>query len=291
MTERPEAAAHEAVERVARESYGRVLSYLCARTRDVAGAEDALSDALLAALTTWPRDGVPANPAAWLLTAARHALVDVFRHEKLARERQHELRILSEIGKPGEEPEIPDERLQLLFVCAHRAIDPGVRTPLMLQTVLGVDAARIAQAFMVPPATMGQRLVRAKMKIRKIGIPFVVPQEREMPERLEAVLEAIYAAYGIGWDDMPGADPLGRGLSGEAIWLSRVLVQLLPDHPEAQGLLALMLHCEARRPARRDADGSYVPLTEQDSRLWSSSLIAEAESLLATASHGGRPGR
>lgn len=291
MTESREQAAQQAVEQVARESYGRVLSYLCARTRDVAGAEDALSDALLAALTTWPRDGVPANPAAWLLTTARHALVDHFRHEKLIRSREPELRLLSEIVRPGEAPEIPDDRLQLLFVCAHPAIDPGVRTPLMLQTVLGVDAARIAQAFMVPPATMGQRLVRVKTKIRKAGIPFEVPREPELPERLEAVLEAIYAAYGIGWDEMPGGDPQGRGLSAEAIWLARVLVQLIPDDPEAHGLLALMLHCEARRPARRGTDGSYVPLSEQDPRLWSQPLMAEAESLLATASMDGRPGR
>jgi predicted RNA polymerase sigma factor len=161
----------------------------------------------------------------------------------------------------------------------------------MLQTVLGLDAVRIGSAFLIPPKTMGQRLVRAKTKIRDGGIRFEVPDKRELPERLEAVLEAIYAAFGIGWDDMAGVDQRGRGLAEEAIWLARVLLQLVPGEAEVQGLLALMLHCEARRAARRDRDGRYVPLSEQDPKLWSLPLIGEAERLLSEAykhAHSGR---
>jgi RNA polymerase sigma-70 factor (ECF subfamily) len=181
--------------------------------------------------------------------------------------------------------------LKLLFVCAHPAIDPAMHTPLMLQTVLGLDAARIAGAFLVSPKTMGQRLVRAKTKIRDGGIQFEVPQEGELPQRLDAVLEAIYAAFGIGWDDMAGVDQRGRDLAEEAIWLARVLLQLMPSEPEARGLLALMLHCEARRSARRGADGRYIPLSEQDTKQWSLPLIEEAERHLAEASKYKRSGR
>ncbi len=187
--------------------------------------------------------------------------------------------------------EFPDDRLKLLFVCAHPAIDAAMHTPLMLQAVLGLDAARIAGVFLISPTTMGQRLVRAKTKIRDGGIQFEIPQERELPQRLDAVLEAIYAAFGIGWDDMAGVDQRGRGLAEEAIWLARVLLQLMPREAEARGLLALMLHCEARRPARRGPAGRYIPLTEQDSQQWSLPLIEEAERHLAEASSRGRPGR
>jgi RNA polymerase sigma-70 factor (ECF subfamily) len=188
-------------------------------------------------------------------------------------------------------PEFPDERLKLLFVCTHPAIDPAMHTPLMLQTVLGLDAARIAHAFLVSPATMGQRLVRAKTKIRDAGIQFEVPQERELPDRLDTVLEAIYAAFGIGWDDMAGVDQPGRDLAEEAIWLARVLLGLMPGEAEVRGLLALMLHCEARRAARRGPDGRYVPLSDQDCRRWSLPLIEEAERHLAEAAKCGHPGR
>src|SRR4029077_8878057 len=167
----------------------------------------------------------------------------------------------------------PDERLALLFVCAHPAIDEGMRTPLMLQTVLGLDAARIAAAFVVPAATMGQRLVRVKTKIRDAGIRFEVPEPHEVPGRLGSVLEAIYAAYGSGWDDVAGADTRLRGLAEEAIWLGRLVARHAPDEPEAHGLLALILHCEARRAARRDPHGGYVPLRQQDVTSWSWPMI------------------
>ncbi len=282
-------STHRTVERVARESYGRLVAYLSSQTRDVASAEDALSDALVAALKTWPRDGVPQNPEGWLLTSARHSFIDLVRHQRVAEASESTLLLLRE--EPREGTLFQDERLKLLFVCAHPAIDPAMHTPLMLQTVLGLDAARIAHAFLVSPTTMGQRLVRAKTKIRDGGIQFEVPEERELPQRLDAVLEAIYAAFGIGWDDMAGVDQRGRDLAEESIWLARVLLQLMPTEAEVRGLLALMLHCEARRPARRGPDGRYIPLTEQDSQQWSLPLIEEAERHLAEASSRGRTGR
>ena len=286
-----EESTHRTIERVARESYGRLVAYLSSHTHDLATAEDALSNALLAALTVWPRDGVPQNPEAWLLTTARRSFIDLVRHRQVVEAGEATLQLLREEREATVSAEFPDERLKLLFVCAHPAIDPAMHTPLMLQTVLGLDAARIAHAFLISPATMGQRLVRAKTKIRDCGIRFEVPQERELPQRLDAVLEAIYAAFGIGWDDMAGVDQRGRDLAEEAIWLARVLLQLMPQEAEVHGLLALMLHCEARRAARRGPDGRYVPLSEQDSRQWSPPLIEEAERYLGEASSRGRVGR
>ena len=292
MNGRDEEEVHRTVERVARESYGRLVAYLSVHTHDLAGAEDALSEALLKALTVWPRDGVPQNPEAWLLTTARHSLIDFFRHQQVVSGNEPDLMLLTQnSGGTTWETKFPDERLKLLFVCAHPAIGPAMHTPLMLQTVLGLDAVRIASAFLISPKTMGQRLVRAKTKIRDSGIRFEVPEKHQLPQRLEAVLEAIYAAFGIGWDDMAGADQRGRGLAEEAIWLARVLLQLVPGEAEVQGLLALMLHCEARRAARRDRDGRYVPLSRQDPKQWSRSFIREAESHLAEASKHGRAGR
>ncbi len=283
---------HRAAEQAARNSYGRLVAYLAARSRDVAAAEDALGDAFVAALQTWPRVGIPDKPEAWLLAAARRRLIDAARHARVKAEASDVVRIVLEQAEQQESSDVifPDERLKLLFVCAHPSIDEAVRTPLMLQTVLGLDAARIASAFLVAPATMGQRLVRAKVKIRNAGIQFEIPEHRELPARLEAVLDAIYAAYGSSWDDVAGADPRRKELADEAISLGRLVRELLPE-PEAAGLLALMLHCEARRGARRDADGGYVPLTRQDVERWSRPMIDEAERILAGASEAGRPGR
>ena len=292
MSEVGKEVAHRTIERVARESYGRLVAYLSVNTHDLAAAEDALSEALLKALNAWPRDGVPQNPEAWLLTAARHSLIDAIRHQKVVLDSEPTIKFLT--GDSTEttlSTQFHDERLKLLFVCAHPAIDPAMHTPLMLQTVLGLDAARIAQAFLIAPKTMGQRLFRAKTKIRSGGIPFEIPEERDLPQRLDAVLEAIYAAFGIGWDDMAGVDQRGRNLAEEGIWLARVLLQLMPREAEVEGLLALMLHCEARRTARRDRDGRYVPLSQQDPNQWSLSLIEEAERLLAEACKHGNPGR
>ena len=294
MNEIHQEDAHRTIERVARESYGRLVAYLSVHTHDLASAEDALSNALVSALNHWPREGVPKNPEAWLLTAARHSLIDVIRHQQVVLESEPTIKFLTENSTEttlSTSTQFPDERLKLLFVCAHPAIDPAMHTPLMLQTVLGLDAARIAQAFLIAPKTMGQRLFRAKTKIRGGGIPFEIPQAPDLPERLDAVLEAIYAAFGLGWDDMAGADQCGRDLAEEAMWLARVLLKLMPGEAEVQGLLALMLYCEARRPARRDAKGRYIPLSEQNPEKWLGSLIDEAERHLAKAFQHGHVGR
>jgi len=235
---------------------------------------------------------VPRTPDAWLYAVAKRNLVDAARRSRTAREAEPTLFLLADESWDREdEPEVPDRRLQLLFACAHPAIDPGVRAPLMLQALLGFDAATIASAFLVSPATMGQRLVRAKARIRDTGIPFRVPRAEELPERLGDVLEAIYAVFSQGWADASGTQPGGRGLAEEAIWLARLVALVLPQEPEAMGLLALLLHAHARRDARRDALGEFVPLDEQDPSRWDGALIEEAEALLRNAAAMGRPGR
>jgi len=284
--------AHRAVEAVARESYGRLVAVLAARTRDLAGAEDALADALVAALATWPRDGIPKNPQGWLLTAARNRLMDHARHRIVQDQSAPTLELMaSELDEMTDPDALPDERLKLLFVCAHPAIDADMHTPLMLQTVLGLDAVAIGRALLVAPKTIGQRLVRAKNKIRQTRIAFEIPTADQIPERLEAVLNAIYAAYGNSWEDATAADQHIAELGQEAIWLARVLREQITDDAEVRGVLALMLHCEARRAARRSADGEFVPLSEQDPRKWRAEMIAEAERELAAAAEMGRPGR
>ncbi|MGH9584560.1 MAG: RNA polymerase sigma factor [Bryobacteraceae bacterium] len=276
---------HRTVEQVARDSYGRLLAFLSLRSRDVAAAEDALSDAFHIALETWPRAGVPDKPEAWLLVAARRRLLDSARHVRVHSQAVPELTAAAEEARKlvSTGAAFPDERLQLLFICAHPAIDAAVRTPLMLQAVLGLDAARIASAFLVRPSAMGQRLSRAKAKIRDARIRFEIPEARELPPRLNAVLEAIYAAYGSGWEDVSGADSRRKGLAREAIDLGRLLLQLMPVEPEVLGLLALMLYCEARRDARRTAGGAYVPLSQQNAECWSKTMINQADRHLSAA--------
>jgi RNA polymerase sigma-70 factor (ECF subfamily) len=282
MTE-SDALARDTAEAVARRSYGKLVALLAARTRDLAAAEDALADAFASALTAWPSSGVPDNPEAWLLTAARRKSIDAARKRRRSEEASDHLKLIAEELAAVNQTEIPDQRLALMFACAHPGIDAAVRAPLILQTVLGFDAASIASAFLVAPATMGQRLVRAKTKIRTAGIPFRVPERVDLRDRLDAVLEAIYAAYAEGWTDPAGTDIHRRNLAGEAIWLGRLVASLLPDEPETLGLLALMLHTEARREARRDAQGEFVPLAQQDTSRWNGLLIAEAENLLRRA--------
>jgi len=278
-----EQSAAAVAEQAAREAYGRLVALLASRSRDIAGAEDALSLAFVAALTQWPRDGVPQNPTAWLLTAAKRRLFDASRHDSTHAEVVEGLKhALDEVS--ADASHFPDERLKLLFVCAHPAIDPEARTPLMLQTVLGLDAARISSAFCVAPKTMGQRLWRAKTRIRDAGVAFEVPELKELPERVGFVLEAIYAAFGTSWDDVTPGTSASHELSLEAISLARLVVHLLPDRAEARGLLALMLFCDARRAARRDADGRFVPLTAQRADRWDQALLAEAEAVLLEAS-------
>jgi RNA polymerase sigma-70 factor (ECF subfamily) len=285
------AQVRETADAVARHSYGKLVAFLATRTGNLAAAEDALSEAFTAALEHWPADGCPNNPEAWLLTVARRKLIDTARrrkHEEPAEDYEFPADTLSEIS-PGNE--IPDRRLGLLFACAHPAIDPAIRAPLMLQAILGLDAARIASAFLMSPTAMGQRLVRAKNKIRMAGIPFRVPERAEMPERLEAVLDAIYAAFAEGWLDAAGTDAGRRDLAVEAIYLGSMVAELLPGEPEALGLLALMLHAEARRKARRSSTGEYVPLAEQKTALWDSALIERAEAALRHAATRNSIGR
>jgi predicted RNA polymerase sigma factor len=295
-----DAQARETAEAVARRSYGKLVAFLAARTGDVAAAEDALSEAFASALADWPVKGSPANPEAWLLTVARRKMIDTFR--------AHGRREIA-VGSAGEDLEemsdglgaaalaaevpnqIPDQRLALMFVCAHPAIDAGIRAPLILQVILGLDAKAIASAFLMSPAAMGKRLVRAKEKIRQAGIPFRVPEPEELSARLDSVLDAIYAAFAEGWSDPGATDVARRDLTEEALFLARLVCELLPQEPEALGLQALMLHAEARRRARRRADGEYVPLAEQDPALWDSRMIDEAEMLLHRASTLGTLGR
>lgn len=283
--------ARRAAEQVARESYGRLVAFLAARTRDVAAAEDALAEAFAAALRLWPTDGVPQNPHAWLLTVARRRQTDAARRRQTRTAGEAQVKLMAdEIEAAAATPEeIPDRRLALMFACAHPAIERGMRAPLILQTVLGLTAEAIAAAFLIPPATMGQRLVRAKTRIRQAGIPFRIPERQELAERLDAVLEAIYAAYAKGWNEI--GDAAAGELAGEAIWLARLVVSLLPAEPEAKGMLALMLYAEARRAARRRPDGAYVPLEAQDTSLWDDQLLEAAEALLREANAFGPSGR
>jgi RNA polymerase sigma-70 factor, ECF subfamily len=285
--------AHATAEAVARRSYGKLVAFLAARTRDVAAAEDALSEAFAAALADWPVNEIPARPEAWLMAVARRRMIDAARRRRSSEQGAEVLRLIAEELESVAESrsDIPDDRLALMFACAHPAIDPGIRAPLILQTILGFDAATIASAFLVSPTAMGQRLVRAKTKIRQAGIPFGVPARAKLGERLEAILDAIYAAFAEGWSDPIGTEVRRRNLAEEGIWLGRLVVSLMPDEPEALGLLALMLHAEARRGARRTPDGDYVPLAEQDPTLWNTPMIEEAETLLYRASGLGAIGR
>jgi RNA polymerase sigma-70 factor (ECF subfamily) len=288
-----DAQARSMADTVARRSYGKLVAFLTARTRDVAAAEDALSEAFASALTDWPRNGCPENPEAWLMTVARRKAIDVARKRFTGETVAGQLQILAEglEAAAAERGEIPDRRLALLFACAHTAIDAAVRAPLMLQVVVGLEAKTIASAFLMSPAAMGKRLGRAKDKLRHGGIPFGIPEREELSSRLDSVLEAIYAAFAEGWNDPGASDVLRRDLTGEAIFLARVVTELLPDEPEALGLLAFLLHAEARRSARRNANGEYVPLAEQDSALWDWGMIGEAELLIRRASALGSIGR
>jgi predicted RNA polymerase sigma factor len=281
--------ARKTADAVARRSYGKLVAFLASRTRDVASAEDALAEAFASALVDWPANGCPRNPEGWLLTVARRKLIDSVRRRQTGEAAATQLQILAEgledaAAQAERDMQIPDKRLALLFACAHPAIEAGIRAPLMLQVVLGLDGETVASAFLVSPAAMRKRLSRAKEKIQQAGIPFSIPEREELPHRLDAVLEAIYAGFAEGWTDPSGTDAIRRDLIDEAIFLARLVVELLPQEAEGLGLLALMLHAEARRPARRNAAGEYVPLAEQDPAQWNSQMIEEAESLLYQAS-------
>lgn len=285
-----ESSAAVAVETVARDSYSRLIAYLAVRAEgNLTAAEDAMSEAFLAAVSQWPVDGIPNNPEAWLLQIARRKLVDGQRRSHTQRKWQETILHAMDVAETEMQigHEFPDERLKLLFVCAHPAIDPIARAPLMLQTIFGMDAGRIAGMFLTSPASMSQRLVRAKTKIRDARIPFRIPDRPEWNERVGVVLDAVYAAYTAGRNS---GGTMEDPLSDEALWLARALVYLMPDEPEALGLLSLILHSHARRDARV-VGGSYVPLPEQDIRKWDRAMQDEAEFLLRRASEFQRPGR
>lgn len=281
--------ATEAAGRAARESFGRLLSWLAWQWRDIAAAEDALSDALLKALEVWPRDGIPQSPEAWLLAVAKRQLLQVARHDRMRQDPALTV-LLAQDELAGPEPAIPDARLKLMFVCAHPAIDEKVRTALMLQTVLGLQVADIAPAMLMSPAALAQRLVRAKQKIRDTGLRFEEPEPRDLPQRLHHVLESIYGAFGLGADAVDGAEDRIADLQHEALFLCDLLCALMPDAAEARGLLALMLFSRSRAAAQWADDGRFVPLRLQDAHKWDREAIIRADQVLLSAARMKQPG-
>jgi len=272
----------------ARDSYGRLLALLAAATSDLAAAEDALADAFERALRTWPAQGVPGNPDAWLLTVARNRLRDEWKSARVQRAVPLDAApdTLGHIDDVDIDA-IPDRRLELMLVCAHPAIDPAMHTPLMLNTVLGFTAEQVGRAFSVPTPTMATRLVRVKKRIKATRIPFRIPDLADLPPRMASVLEAVYGTYVIDW----ATGPQDRQLPSEALHLAEVLTALVPGDPEAHGLAALIELSAARAPARVDAAGRFVPLADQDSSRWNQELIARAHEHLRAAHARGQLGR
>jgi RNA polymerase sigma-70 factor (ECF subfamily) len=281
--------AQYAAVQAARDSYGRLLASLAYQWRDIAAAEDALSEAFAAALTHWPQTGVPRSPDAWLITAARRNLLQAARHQRLVLD-PAVITLLERNETAPDAPDVPDERLRLLLVCAHPDIDADMRTPLMLQVVLGLDARAIASALLLKPATLAQRLVRAKARIREAGLRFEWPQDHDLPERCRAVLDAVYAAYTLGWHHTALDVATQAELASEAVFLAALCARLMPDNAEALGLLALLQFCEGRRPAAFSPAGEFVPLQQQEVVRWNAPDLAGAEVVLMTAFALGQPG-
>ncbi|MFD0328346.1 RNA polymerase sigma factor [Streptacidiphilus monticola] len=284
-------AAARSVEAVFREDRSRLLALLAARFGDLDLAEETASDAIEAALARWPVDGVPDKPLAWLLTTARRKAIDRIRRDRAYAERLAMLQVEADRADPPTDAEpgfddIPDERLQLFFTCCHPALSLEAQTALTLRFLAGLTTPEVARAFLVPTATMGQRIVRAKRKIRTARIPFRVPGPEELPTRLPGVLRVVYLVFTEGYAASSGADLLRPDLAEEAIRLARILHRLLPREREVTGLLALLLLTDARRAARVDADGNQVLLEDQDRSLWDTELIAEGQQLVVPALSG-----
>jgi RNA polymerase sigma-70 factor (ECF subfamily) len=283
-------SVHDEIEKVARLSHGRLVAIVAQRT-GVTDAMDALSDAVLRALEVWPKCGIPANPEAWLVATARNRATDAARRSGRAARAADMLTLLEEERRCAEHPVMPDRTLNLMFVCAHPAIDARMRTPLMLQIVLGLDARRMAAAFLVAPGTLGQRLTRARAKIEVAQIGFALPEGNDLRPRLDHVIDAIYAAFTVGIDGGGAGDAKSGSLAQEALWLGSVVAAQLPEEPEAQALLALMLFTQARRPARVDAAGCLVPLDQQDTDAWDTAMMDDAERSLRQAARHQTLGR
>jgi RNA polymerase sigma-70 factor, ECF subfamily len=278
------------VEQVFRSDYGRVVATLTRLLGDIGLAEEAVQDAFAVALDTWPRTGVPPSPTGWIVTTARNRAIDRIRREATRDQRHAQAALLLARDEPEEDHAVRDDRLRLVFTCCHPALAPAAQVALTLRLVGGLTTAEIARAFLVPETTMAQRIVRAKAKIRDAHIPYRVPDEHELPDRLRPVLSVVYLVYNEGYVATSG-DSLDRvDLAREAVRLGRLVVELMPDEPEARGLLALMLLGESRRPARTGVDGSLVRLPDQDRTRWDSSLVAEGQALVRECLRRNAPG-